>query len=182
MRIVKQRGFTLIELIVTIAVAAILIAVGIPSFSDFIKRGQITEQRDTLYASLMLARSEAVNRGSSVSVCATSNQASCNIAGAGTVSWATGWLVFTDPDEDGVVDSDETVMKVMSAIGGGNSVKWDDGRLITYDNEGRSSSAGTFTFCDASKDVSYARAVIISSSGRIRRDITNASGGALVCN
>lgn len=182
MRNNKQRGFTLIELMVTLAVAAILITVGLPSFANFIKRSQITEQRDSLYSSLMLARSEAVNRGHSMSVCVSANQSSCNAIGAGTVSWAPGWLVFTDPDEDGLVDADETVLKVMAAIDGGNSLEWGDGRRITFDNEGSSNSVGTFTFCDSSDDVQFARAIIISSSGRIRRDITNDSGGALVCN
>lgn len=177
----KQTGFTLIELMVTIVVAAILIGIGIPSFSDFIKNGRITGQRDTLFTSLMLARSEAVNRGDSVSVCVSSDQATCSVVGTGTVSWTSGWLVFTDSDADGVVDSGDTVLKVVQSLEGGNTLQWDNGQVITYNNEGASSS-GTFTLCDASKNVSYARAVIISSSGRIRRDVLDASGGALVCN
>ncbi len=181
LRNAKQRGFTLIELMVTIAVAAILIAVGIPSFSDFIKRGQITEQRDTLYASLMLARSEAVNRSHSMSLCVSSNQTSCDAVGGGSVSWSSGWLVFVDLDRDGAVDAGETVLKVVKPDFSGSLV-WDNGDVITYDSEGGADKTGTFTICEAGKDVSYARAIIISSSGRIRRDTTSANGGALVCN
>ncbi|MDO6563632.1 GspH/FimT family pseudopilin [Amphritea sp. 1_MG-2023] len=178
----RQHGFTLIELMVSVAVAAILIAIGVPSFSEFIKRGQITEQRDMLYSSLMFARSEAVNRGHSVSVCVSSNQATCSTVGTGTVSWASGWLVFTDEDADGALDSGDTVLQAVQSIEGGNTLEWDDGGVIIYNNEGGSANAGTFTLCDASKTLSYARAIIISSSGRIRRDTLNASGGVLTCN
>lgn len=182
MRNRQIQGFTLIELMVSIAVASILLAVAIPSFSDFIKRSRITSQQDSLYSGLMFARSEAVNRAQNVTVCASSNQTACLTTGSGNVSWAIGWIIFVDQDADGVVDTGDEVLKVQAAVEGGNSVIWNSGRFTSYNSEGRASSFGTFTLCDAGKDLQFARSIIISSSGRVRRDTTNAAGGALVCN
>lgn len=84
----QECGFTLIELMVTVAVLAVLIAVAAPSFVSIINGSRLTSHANELVASLQQARMEAIRRNASVTVCRTTNGAVCD-AGAG--NW-TGWL------------------------------------------------------------------------------------------
>ncbi len=105
------RGFTLIELMMTLAVAAILITVAIPGFSTIIRDNRLVAGTNQLVTALAVARSEAVKRGSSVSVCASNNGSSCT----GT-NWNQGWVVFADSSTAGSVDGTDTVLRVQGAI------------------------------------------------------------------
>lgn len=89
-----ERGFTLLELMTTVTVAAILMTVAVPSFFNTMRNSRAAANANDLVTALSVARSEAIRRGARVSVCRSSNGTSCNFnAGA---SWATGWLVFVD--------------------------------------------------------------------------------------
>lgn len=85
------RGFTLIELIVTMVVLAVAVAIAIPSFTTQIRNNQSRALGEEFGAALSFARSEAVKRGQMVSICAS------NAAQNGCASdWTNGWLVFVD--------------------------------------------------------------------------------------
>lgn len=71
-------GFTLIELVVTLVVAAVIVAWGLPSFKNLIISNRLVSQTNDLIGSLNLARSEAIKRGSTVSVCKSKNGTQCN--------------------------------------------------------------------------------------------------------
>lgn len=88
----SQRGFTLIELMVTIAVLAIVVSIAAPSFTSMINNNRSVALGEELTGAFNLARSEAVKRGDRVSICASSDGASCSAAG----TWNQGWIVFTD--------------------------------------------------------------------------------------
>jgi len=94
-------GFTLVELVIVITIAAILTVMAAPSFRSMIQNNRATTQANELLGSLNLARSEAIRRGVSVSLCARAGNA-CS----GAASWVTGWLMFVDPNGDGVLDND----------------------------------------------------------------------------
>ena len=98
----KESGLTLVELLVTIVVLSILLALGVPGLQNFIKSSRLTGQANDLVVALQLARSEAVKRGTGSVVCASANEATCS----NSDDWTTGWIVFTDFDQDGnlVVD------------------------------------------------------------------------------
>ena len=102
----KNTGFTLIELIVTLAVAAILITVAGPNFLTFIQNNRLTAQANEMVGSLQLARSEAVKRNLDVIVCRSTNPTAtspnCNTTGG--ITWETGWVVFVDKDNDLAID------------------------------------------------------------------------------
>lgn len=83
----RQSGFTLIELMVTISVLAILLGVGVPSFQATIQGNRISTSANDLVAALQFARSEAVRRGVNVTVCSSNDQATCSGA------WSDGWIV-----------------------------------------------------------------------------------------
>jgi type IV fimbrial biogenesis protein FimT len=82
----KHSGFTLIELMVTVAILAILLAVGVPSFRSMVENNRIRAVGNDLVVALQFARSEAIKRGASVTLCSSDDQASCSGA------WTDGWV------------------------------------------------------------------------------------------
>jgi type IV fimbrial biogenesis protein FimT len=98
----EQKGFTLVELLITMVVVSILLATGVPSFMQFIKNNRVTGQANSFVVSTHMARNEAVKRGISTILCA----ANADMDGCSNVNnWSTGWIVFSDLDRDGVIDS-----------------------------------------------------------------------------
>jgi prepilin-type N-terminal cleavage/methylation domain-containing protein len=96
-----QAGFTLIELLVTMTIAAILLAIAVPSFNSSIASARASDGANSLLGALELARSEAVRRGVTVSVCRVTvvPATACNNTAAGSFvvgDWAAGWMVFAD--------------------------------------------------------------------------------------
>lgn len=83
------QGFTLYELIVTMAVAAIILSFGVPGFMTFIDNSRATTHTNDLVTALNLARSEATRRGAAVTVCSSTDNATCS----GSTDWSTGWVV-----------------------------------------------------------------------------------------
>lgn len=97
-----SRGFTLVELMVTVAVLAILIAIATPSFTSVINNNRLAGHANELVASLQLARMEAVRRNARTVVCRSDNGSSC---AAGT-QW-NGWITFVDVNRNGTAEAGE---------------------------------------------------------------------------
>lgn len=87
----KYEGVTLIELMVGLAIVAIIAALAAPSFDRSIRDSQIRAGADTLISAMALARVEAVRRGKYVTICPSADGSTCS----GT-DWTNGWLVFQD--------------------------------------------------------------------------------------
>jgi len=87
---VRQRGFSLLELLTTVTVAGILLTIAVPSFFSVTRNSHAVTNANELVSALMIARSEAIRRGSRVTVCRSADSATCG----GT--WANGWIVFRD--------------------------------------------------------------------------------------
>jgi type IV fimbrial biogenesis protein FimT len=85
----RQTGFTLMELLFTIAVAAIILSVGVPGFMSFIDNNRAVTHTNDLVTALNLGRSEATRRGSTITVCSSLNGVACSDAN----DWSTGWVV-----------------------------------------------------------------------------------------
>lgn len=100
-------GFTLLELMVTISIMAILLAVALPSFQGSLRSNRVSTTSNELLASLSLARSEGIKSTRGGGVCASPDGASCPAA----ATWNQGWMVWTEKDGDGVFDNDETVVR-----------------------------------------------------------------------
>jgi type IV fimbrial biogenesis protein FimT len=96
----KQRGVTLLELMVVIAIVAILAAVGLPSMTEMVKNNRVSSARMNFISDLNFARSEAIKRNTRILIC--SGQADC----VNDANWAaTGWLVCYDADRNGACDA-----------------------------------------------------------------------------
>lgn len=149
----KTLGFTLIEMLVTISIVAILASIAVPSFSKMIERNRITSGTNEFLSALILTRSEAVKRSQTVTVCVSNAaQTACDTT---SDDYAKGWLIFAecgsangtldtttnicDTNNSGAVDSPEVPIKVHGELPQ-LSIKPDatDNEYLTYDISGRS--------------------------------------------
>jgi len=88
-RIDRNKGFTLYELMVTLAVGAVIVSFGVPGFSSMVQNNRAVTHSNDLITALNLARSEATRRGVAIQLCSSTDGASCS----GSNDWSTGWIV-----------------------------------------------------------------------------------------
>ncbi len=139
----KLNGFTIIELLVTISIGAILATMAVPSFLTMLENNRASSQVRDLISAFNLARGEAVTRGNAVSVCTSVNGTACVAAG----NWENGWIVFSDLDADGVVDggncnninTDDCVVRMWGATSGVDMTG--GAAVITYNPDARAVAA-----------------------------------------
>lgn len=174
MKILGKNEFTFPELIVAMAVGAILLGIGVPNFMAAIKNNQLGAQQNALVSSLFLARSEATKGSTPITVCARKSDASCGN------DWTNGWLVFVDHGTVAKIDAGDTILDVVSEIGGNNTIvamsspdpgfhKATERNFLRYSaNGGTNWNNGTFTICDE-RGNEYARAINVVFSGDVRR-------------
>jgi len=172
----KNKGLTMIELMITLAVAGILVASAAPSFRTSIQNNRMVTQINELHTSLSMARSEAIKRNDNVTVCQSSNGTSCTGG-----NWQDGWIIFVDIDFDGSVDvaDGDLVIRVDSVISGDNTLAFSQTQVIyARDGFARPGSAGTFRLCDT-RGSAFAKGVVVGVSGRPRLAIDSDSNGTL---
>jgi len=163
----RPTGFTVLELLITLTIAAILLVTGIPSLQSFSDRQRMKAAVGTLHNDLLLARSEAVFRGMEVIACPGDRATGC----AGSSDWSDGWIVFGDANGDRERQPDEALLR---------HGQWFERLRIT----GSAGRTGVRFFPDGSAPGSnssiwfcgmdgpaQARRLIISNAGRIRRDL-----------
>ena len=166
----NQSGYTLTEILVTLSMIMIVTAIGVPSMSDFIKNDRLTTQINTLVGHLALARSQAVTLQLPVTVCASSDLATCS-----SNDWATGWIVFVDSDASGGVSIGDELLRAQQALEGNASLSSTTGSSVTFDDRGFApGAAGSFSLCD-DRGVEYLKSITISITGRVRQ------GGSSTC-
>ena len=166
----KNSGFTLLEVLITTVLIAIVMAIGVPSMSEFIKNDRLATQINTLVGHLALARSTAVSRHQQVIVCASNDQATCSSA-----DWADGWIVFVDVDASGGISVGDELLRAQEALTGNNTLVSTAGTVVTYDNRGFApASTGSFALCD-DRGAPHMKSITISNTGRVRK------GGGASC-
>ncbi len=167
----SNRGFTLIELMIALTVLGIAVSIAVPSYAFLITTNRMASEINDFVANLNYARSEAVKRGLSVSLCRSNDTpATCNTpTPAG--GWEGGWIVVVS---DGTVLKDYAALNSNDRLIGKNNVL----NTIRFDRNGfASGSNGTVTLCDPDNNLLNARAVVIARTGRIRlAQDTNSDG------
>lgn len=167
----KENGFTLLELLIVVAIASILMGYGIPALESFMKNDRLSTQINTLVGHLAMARSEAVARNLGAGLCASTDNATCS----GTNDWSKGWILYVDIDGGGFSAATDTVLRVKQALAGNNTLTSTFGSRFEYDSRGFSDSGtGSFSLCD-DRGVSFLKSISISNTGRVRQ------GGAALC-
>jgi type IV fimbrial biogenesis protein FimT len=109
----SQRGFTIIELMITITVLGVLLGIAVPSFMETVRNNRLISQNNEFIGSLNLARSEALKRSGSVSVCASADEATCS----GSTDWSTGWIVFNDANANGTLEAADGTDALLQTAG-----------------------------------------------------------------
>lgn len=143
-------GFTLIELVITLALGAILLTIAIPSFQITMTGNRVAIHTNEFISALSLSRSEAIKRGRRVVVCKSANSSSCTTAG----EWDQGWIVFVDTDNDANTGSGDIILRVHGPLDGNDTLQGDINvkDYISYSSEGFTRlttgafQSGTLTF------------------------------------
>ena len=165
-------GFTLVELLVSLALAAILASLSAPTFVKTLRDMRLLAYTHSLLGDLAFARSESIKRSRRVVLCKSSDGVDCTKLG----QWSTGWLIFEDTNNDGERGSSETVIRSAAKL----PVSWrvtgnsPVANYISYHPMGRTKlisgafQAGTLTICEVSPEPTQGAEIIISASGRSR--------------
>lgn len=174
-------GFTLVELIITLAIAAIITTMAVPSFQAMIRKNRMATQTNEFISALHLARSEAVKQGQRITICKSTNSTASSPAcdTSNSIGWDRGWIVFVDGDEDAALDTTEVILHIHGSLGGGNHLTGNTNvaDYISYAPNGMTElitgalQMGTITLCHPPK----ARQIIISSTGRARTEKADCS-------
>ena len=157
-----ESAFTLIELMIAIAVAAVVLTLGVPSFNRVIERNHLTTHINGLVSTLHFARSEAIRRNKEITVCHSSDGATCSGAG-----YEDGWIIFFDDNGDGdYADANEELIRVNEGLPNKYTMRAGILSSFTYNAKGRAQN-GRIVLC---KDnlTTNARAIFISLNGRTR--------------
>jgi type IV fimbrial biogenesis protein FimT len=172
------RGFTLIEVLVTITVAGILMAMAVPAFNSFVQNDRDVGQVNSLVESLNYARSESIKRASpsGIEVCPSTDAATCN----GT-TWSGGWIVL----DLNAADPPPLVLQTVPALNGSNTISATGGGAggITFLSSGLVSAPLTVKICDP-RGATFARDVEVNATGRVAASQTpgqSVAGAALTC-
>jgi type IV fimbrial biogenesis protein FimT len=142
-------GFTLVELMVTVAVLTIALAIGVPQMRTFVDTQQSRASQEALRSAINLARSEALKRSGRVSLCPINSDGTKTCAGTTDVnSWNNGWLIFVDyPNSSkafGTYESNsDTLIKAEQRSGGGAITTNISRSSIQFQANGVTNSAGT---------------------------------------
>lgn len=166
----QNEGFTLIELMISIVVMAVLVAVAGPSFVDLIRNNRIQTGADNFFTALISVRSEALKRNQRVVLCKSSNGSSCSTSDG----WEQGWLSFVDEDADNTLDTGEPIIHVSDGLHAGYTLSagGNFANYIAYKQDGTPSGFDTFVLCDPDADLSSAREILVNIVGRPRMSET----------
>jgi type IV fimbrial biogenesis protein FimT len=164
------QGFSLIELLIAVAIVGLLVLAAGPSYRNWIAAQELANHAHFLAGTLNLARSEAIKTGYRVNLCKSSDRQQCADDGSG---WELGWILYIDENQDGEISAGETVLRTEGPPGNGITVRGNRpvGDYVSYTSLGHARmlsgalQMGTFVVCKPGQD---ALQVVLANSGRAR--------------
>ena len=171
----KQAGFTLMELLVVVAIVAILLGIGVPSYRYITNSHRMSSEVNGLLGDLQFARAEAIKEGQPITACVSRDGATCDL---GSITWQEGWIVFQDANNNQTVDPGEAVLRVQRAFTGTDTFIADTGiGSVTFNREGFATGAGgllpaTVTLHDQTANAAWTRCLYINLVGLMATETT----------
>ncbi len=166
----RQTGLTLLEMLVAVAVLAIILTSVGPSIQSILIKNRVTSDLNNLSALAQHARFTAVNEQVAVTLCPTENYLAC------LNDWTLAKMVFIDDNQNGAREQSESLIMASDPLKQANTVYGINGALV-FDEQGGINQAATITVCPKTNDVSYASALLLSLYGRISVAVdSNADG------
>ena len=154
-------GFSLIELLVCIAILAIFTTVAVPSYSALVQRQEMTTAVNGMVHLLNLARMEAIKRQTFMTICPTADNKNCS------TDWNLPLMLFEDPNKDEHRTDNEQLLRVLEPR---SSTQWTANRnYVQYQASGLiNGTNASLVYCPQSGEARYARRIIINIGGRVR--------------
>ncbi|WP_456405196.1 GspH/FimT family pseudopilin [Thiolapillus sp.] len=176
----RPKGFTLVEVVVTVAVVGILASLAIPAFESIRARNAMAGSVNLFLAQAHLARSTAVTREKHITLCPTQNGSECH---ADHQSWQGGYLVFEDSNKNQRRDPEEQIVSHQQQAHGGVKIHSSSNHRnrITYRPLGRAWFSNTSVRFCLEGHPELNRVIIISNNGRIRSAKRMADGSPVTC-
>ena len=170
--IIRKSGYTLIEVLVVVTLAAVLLSLAAPALTGMVITQQSISLVNAFLASLNLARSESIKRNARAVVCKSATGLSC----ASNGGWEQGWIVFHDANNNAALDAGELVLQQQGAASIGLRLTGNTqvASYVSYSASGSAKlvsgafQAGTFTLCPSSATATDVRQVVLSGTGRPR--------------
>jgi len=166
----RCKGFTVVELLATVGIAAIMVSLAVPSFQNLIMNGRRTSHINSFVAAMAYAKSEAIKGGGPVSVCSKSaTEETCS----GDTVWDSGWLIYVDYNINGIVDPEEEILKVRGVLEGNGTLRATSLGSISFLGSGFPQFAPntdtSINYCDT-RGISESRVLRLSLTGRVTTD------------
>jgi len=105
-----SRGYSLLELMITLGIFGVVVALAFPGFQGMITGQRLKTQTNDTLAAILMAKSEAIKRRSSITLCAMKTGID-NQCGTSGIEWSNGWIIFDDLNADGIINSGEEILK-----------------------------------------------------------------------
>ena len=165
----RPHGFTLVEMLVVCTVIGILLAVGVPSYRYVTTANRVAAEVNGLLGDLQFARSEAIKEGQDVSLCPTSDGATCLTT---STTLQSGWLVFLDVNGNGQIDAGtDQLLRVQKPFSGSDTLSVDHSiKYVTFNRDGfmmNLPSGITFVLHDATTNAQYTRCLSATIVGAL---------------
>jgi type IV fimbrial biogenesis protein FimT len=181
----RMAGFTVTELVMVMTIIGILTAIGLPSFKYVTASNRISSEINALLGDMQFARSQAIKQGLTVTVCTSTDGATCNTGGAGN-TWNTGWIVFLDSNGNQQVDAGEQIIRTQPGFSSNDTLTTSVVAYgaTTYNRMGYAPTPTGNTINISLHDVNnmsvYTRCLAITASGSVSTE--KAGAGNPICN